>query len=71
MFFRERKTDKISCKIIYLIINKIKPIIIVNCLKKENYLITDKQAEDIALILIKQAYKLKVLNIIINKLGIK
>lgn len=54
--FMEIFTNKKQEKYIYfVIIEKLKPWIVLNCLKKENYLITDNQAEKITLEVLKQA----------------
>lgn len=64
----KRRNETNNDKIIFVITEKLKPWIVISCLKKENYLITDKQAENIAKIIIKQAIKLNILNDIIKKI---
>ena len=51
----------------FIIIERLKPWIVINCLKKENYLITDNMAEEIAIIIVKQAVSLNVLDKVIKK----
>ena len=51
----------------FIIIERLKPWIVINCLKKENYLITDNTAEEIAIIVVKQAMSLNVLDKVIKK----
>ena len=51
----------------FIIIERLKPWIVINCLKKENYLITDNIAEEIAIIIVKQAMSLNVLDKVIKK----
>lgn len=54
--FMEIFTNKKQEKYIYfVIIEKLKPWIVLNCLKKENYLITDSQAEKLTMEVLKQA----------------
>lgn len=51
----------------FIIIERLKPWIVINCLKKENYLITDNIAEEIAITIVKQAMSLNVLDKVIKK----
>ena len=44
--FKKKKEEKYFY---IIIVEKLKPWIVLNCLKKENYLITDNQAEKITL----------------------
>ncbi len=64
------KGRKKNCneKKLYVFTEKLKPWIVIQCLKKENYIITDNQAETIALIIIKKARKLNILDEILNKI---
>ena len=57
-------------KVLFIITERLKPWIVLNCLEKENYIITDKQAEEIAFIILKQAISLDVLSSVLNKLKI-
>lgn len=50
--FTNKKQEKY---IYFVIIEKLKPWIVLNCLKKENYLITDSQAEKLTMEVLKQA----------------
>lgn len=67
--FMEIFTNKKQEKYIYfVIIEKLKPWIVLNCLKKENYLITDNQAEKITLEVLKQAIAKNVLGEVLQNL---
>ncbi len=57
-------------KVLFIITERLKPWIVLNCLEKENYIITDKQAEEIAFIILKQAISLDVLSSVLNKVKI-
>ena len=49
-------------------IEKLKPWIVLNCLKKENYLITDSQAEKLTIEVLKQAISRNALGQVLRKL---
>ncbi len=66
--FKLRKKNQNNNKIIFVITEKLKPWIVINCLEKENYIITDKQAENIAKIIIKQAINLNVFDDLLKKI---
>lgn len=67
--FRHRNLrNKSNKKMYFIIIERLKPWIVINCLKKENYLITDNIAEEIAIIIVKQAMSLNVLDKVIKKI---
>ena len=57
-------------KVLFIITERLKPWIVLNCLEKDNYIITDKQAEEIAFIILKQAISLDVLSSVLNKVKI-
>ena len=57
-------------KKLYVITEKLKPWIVIQCLKKENYIITDNQAETIALIIINKAKTLNILDDILKKINL-
>lgn len=63
------KRSKKNCdeKKLFVITEKLKPWIVIQCLKKENYIITDNQAENIALIIIKKAKTLNILDEVLKK----
>ena len=71
MLFKKKENYVVNSKIIVLLKKQIKPIITITCLEKENYIITDKQADELANIIIRQAKQLNAIDIVINKLGIK
>lgn len=54
----------------YYIIKKLKKWVTIKNLEKENYIITDKQAEQLAYIIIQQAESLKVLGKVLKSLRI-
>ena len=66
----KKRVSKNDEKVLYVITEKLKPWIVLNCLEKENYIITDRQAEEIAVIIVKQAISLDVLSKVINKVKI-
>lgn len=66
----KKRVSKNDEKVLYVITEKLKPWIVLNCLEKENYIITDRQAEEIAVIILKQAISLDVLSKVINKVKI-
>lgn len=51
----------------YVIIERLKPWIVLNCLERENYIITDKQAENIAVTILNQAAGMNVLNKVLER----
>lgn len=55
-------------KIYFVIIERLKPWIVLNCLEKENYIITDNQAENLAATIIKQAVSMRVMDKIVKKM---
>lgn len=63
--FKKKKKEKY---IYFIIVEKLKPWIVLNCLKKENYLITDNQAEKITLEVLKQAIAKNVLGKVLQNL---
>ena len=63
--FKKKKEEKY---IYFIIVEKLKPWIVLNCLKKENYLITDNQAEKITLEVLKQAIAKNVLGEVLQNL---
>lgn len=63
--FKKKKEEKY---IYFIIVEKLKPWIVLNCLKKENYLITDNQAEKITLEVLKQAIAKNVLGKVLQNL---
>ena len=67
--FMRNFTNKKQEKYIYfVIIEKLKPWIVLNCLKKENYLITDSQAEKLTMEVLKQAISRNALGQVLRKL---
>ena len=66
----KKRVSKNDERVLYVITEKLKPWIVLNCLEKENYIITDRQAEEIAVIILKQAISLDVLSKVINKVKI-
>lgn len=66
----KKRVSKNDERVLYVITEKLKPWIVLNCLEKENYIITDRQAEEIAVIIVKQAISLDVLSKVINKVKI-
>lgn len=66
--FKNFKNKKEEKYIYFIIVEKLKPWIVLNCLKKENYLITDNQAEKITLEVLKQAIAKKVLGEVLQNL---
>lgn len=63
--FTNKKQEKY---IYFVIIEKLKPWIVLNCLKKENYLITDSQAEKLTMEVLKQAISRNALGQVLRKL---
>lgn len=63
--FKKKKGEKY---IYFIIVEKLKPWIVLNCLKKENYIITDNQAEKITLEVLKQAIAKNVLGEVLQNL---
>ncbi len=63
--FTNKKQEKY---IYFVIIEKLKPWIVLNCLKKENYLITDSQAEKLTKEVLKQAISRNALGQVLRKL---
>ena len=63
--FKKKKEEKY---IYFIIVEKLKPWIVLNCLKKENYLITDNQAVKITLEVLKQAIAKNVLGEVLQNL---
>ena len=63
--FKKKKEEKY---IYFIIVEKLKPWIVLNCLKKENYIITDNQAEKITLEVLKQAIAKNVLGKVLQNL---
>lgn len=63
--FKKKKKEKY---IYFIIVEKLKPWIVLNCLKKENYLITDNQAEKITLEVLKQAIAKNILGKVLQNL---
>ena len=63
--FTYKKQEKY---IYFVIIEKLKPWIVLNCLKKENYLITDSQAEKLTMEVLKQAISRNALGQVLRKL---
>ena len=57
-------------RVLYIITERLKPWIILNCLEKENYIITDKQAENLAITIINQAISLNVLTTVLKKIKV-
>ena len=55
-------------KEIIFIIERLKPWIVLKCLEKENYIITDSQAKNIAKTIVNQAISLNILDKIICKI---
>lgn len=53
----------------FVIIEKLKPWIVINCLERDNYIITDNQAEKLAKIILKQAISLNVLEKVLKDIG--
>lgn len=53
----------------YVMVEKLKPWIVINCLERDNYIITDNQAEKLAKIIIKQAISLNAFNKVIKNIG--
>ncbi len=66
--FKRGKNCKQNDKIIFVITEKLKPWIVINCLEKENYIITEKQAETLAKVIINQAINLNVLEDLLKKI---
>lgn len=66
----KKRVSKNDERVLYVITEKLKPWIVLNCLEKENYIITDRRAEEIAVIILKQAISLDVLSKVINKVKI-
>ena len=64
--FNRRKSKKSTKQIQFIMTERLIPWIVIKCLEKENYLITEKQAHSIATIIIKQSIKLKVFNKVLN-----
>ncbi len=63
--FTNKKQEKY---IYFVIIEKLKPWIVLNCLKKENYLITDSQAEKLTMEVLKLAISRNALGQVLRKL---
>ena len=59
--FRKVKTRNIN---MFVVTEKLVPWIVLKCYEKENYLITDKQAKNLAYIILKQAEKMNAIDII-------
>ncbi len=57
-------------RVLYIITERLKPWIVLNCLEKENYIITDKQAENLAITIINQAISLNVLTTVLKKIKV-
>lgn len=55
--------------IYYVMIEKLKPWIVINCLEKENYIITENTAETLAITIIKQAIRLNILDKVVKNIG--
>ena len=57
-------------RVLYIITERLKPWIVLNCLEKENYIITDKQAKNLAITIINQAISLNVLTTVLKKIKV-
>jgi len=59
--FNKAKNKNVS---MFVVTEKLVPWIVLKCYEKENYLITDKQAKNLAYIILKQAKKMNAIDII-------
>lgn len=55
-------------KVIFVITERLKPWIVLSCLEKDNYIITDNKAEEIAVTIIKQAISLNALEKVLDRI---
>lgn len=67
---KNKKEKKYANTIILFVVDKLKPWVVFNCLQRENYIITDKQAEELSLIIIKQAISFNIFDKVLKSIGV-